>query len=120
MAAKLEERAMSQPDRTAAAAVISHHEQPPATLTALVAQLIDSADAGRLRQAWQVHETLVGWVHTELLPHAYAEEEALYSAAARLPEAQLLVQGMLAEHQAIAELATELETTASPVAAAAA
>ncbi|MFC7279963.1 DUF2249 domain-containing protein [Paractinoplanes rhizophilus] len=111
---------MSQPDRIAADAVISHHEQLATTLTQLVDGLIEPADAGRLREAWQVHEKLVGWVHTELLPHAYAEEEALYAAAARLPEAKLLVQGMLAEHQAIAELATELETTGSPVAAAAA
>jgi uncharacterized protein (DUF2249 family)/iron-sulfur cluster repair protein YtfE (RIC family) len=111
---------MSQSDRAAANAVVSHHEQLANTLTTHVARLIDSLEAGSLRSTWQVRDALVRWVHTELLPHAYAEEEALYPAAARLPEGRLLVRGMLAEHQAIAELVTELETTPSPVAAAAA
>lgn len=111
---------MSPSDRAAATAVVSHHEQLATALTELVAHLVESAEVGSLRNTWQVRDTLVGWVHAELLPHAYAEEEALYPAAARLPEGRLLVQGMLAEHQAIAELVTELETTPSPIAAAAA
>ncbi|MGA5299559.1 DUF2249 domain-containing protein [Nucisporomicrobium flavum] len=111
---------MSQSDRTAAAAVVAHHEQLAAALTRQVAELVEAADIGSLRRTWAVRDELVGWVHTELLPHAYAEEEALYPAAARRPEAKLLVDGMLGEHRAIAELVTELETTPSPVAAAAA
>ncbi|UQU67820.1 DUF2249 domain-containing protein [Couchioplanes caeruleus] len=111
---------MSQSDRTAAAAVVAHHEQLAAALTRQVAELVEAAAIGSLRRTWAVRDALVGWVHTELLPHAYAEEEALYPAAARRPEAKLLVDGMLGEHRAIAELVTELETTPSPVAAAAA
>jgi len=111
---------MSQTDRAAAAAVLRHHEQLDATLTGLVAELIEAAESGGRHRAWTVRDTLLAWVHAELLPHAYAEEESLYPAAARQPGAALLVAGMLAEHQAIAELVTELEVTPSPVAAAAA
>jgi len=111
---------MSQPDQVAATAIVSHHEQLATTLTELVAHLCEAAEVGSPRRTLQVRDLLVGWVHTELLPHAYAEEEALYPAAAQRPEGKLLVEGMLAEHRAIAELVTELETTPSPVAAAAA
>ncbi|WIN00161.1 DUF2249 domain-containing protein [Actinoplanes oblitus] len=110
---------MSQSDR-AAAAIVNHHEQLATALTELIAKLMESAETGRPDAARQARDELVSWVHTELLPHAYAEEKELYPAAARLPRASLLVQGMLAEHQAIAELVTELETTPSPIAAAAA
>jgi len=110
---------MSQSDRAAAEAVLRHHEQLDAALTALVAELIEAAEIGDLRRTRDVRDALLGWVHAELLPHAYAEEEALYPVAARQTGARLLVDGMLAEHQAIAELVTELETAPSPVAAAA-
>lgn len=111
---------MSQPDRAAAAAIVRHHEQLDAALTALVAELIEAAETSSLPRAGAARDALLGWLHAELLPHAYAEEDALYPVAAGQPGARLLVAGMLAEHQAIAELVTDLETTASPVAAAAA
>jgi iron-sulfur cluster repair protein YtfE (RIC family) len=111
---------MSQSDQAAAAAVVRHHEELANALIQHVTKLCEAAEIGSLRLTWQVRDALVGWLHAELLPHAYAEEEALYPVAARQPGGALLVEGMLAEHRVIAELATELETTPSPVAAAAA
>jgi iron-sulfur cluster repair protein YtfE (RIC family) len=57
---------------------------------------------------------------TELAPHARAEEESLYPAAARSGEARLLIDGMLAEHRVIFGLADEVAQATDPVRAAAA
>jgi uncharacterized protein (DUF2249 family) len=63
----------------------------------------------------------VAWLHAELLPHAQAEEAALYPAAAAQPGGRLLVDGMLIEHRAITAVDIELTTAATaPDAAAAA
>ncbi|WP_432994646.1 hemerythrin domain-containing protein [Dactylosporangium sp. CA-233914] len=111
---------MSHSDRAAAGAIVRHHDELAAALNGHVAELIVAAEIGGLRQAFTARDTLAGWVRTELLPHASAEEQALYPAAARQPGAGLLVDGMVAEHRAIVALVTELEATSSPVAAAAA
>ncbi|MEU7873713.1 hemerythrin domain-containing protein [Dactylosporangium sp. NPDC049140] len=111
---------MSQSDQSAAAAIVRHYAELSAALGELAAELIIAAEIGGLRPAYTARDALVGWVRAELLPHAFAEEEALYPAAARQPAGRLLVEGMLAEHQAIAALVDELETASSPVVAAAA
>jgi uncharacterized protein (DUF2249 family) len=46
----------------------------------------------------------VAWCGRELVPHALAEEEALYPAAHGTSEGRLLVEAMLGEHRLIAEL----------------
>ncbi|MEV4138802.1 DUF2249 domain-containing protein [Dactylosporangium sp. NPDC049742] len=99
----------------AARAVVSHHGELAATLTGLVAKVLEAAEAGRVGRH---REDLAAWLHAELLPHAYAEEASLYPVAAGLPGGGLLVEGMLGEHRAIAALVAELEEAASPVAAA--
>ncbi|GIF13688.1 DUF2249 domain-containing protein [Actinoplanes teichomyceticus] len=111
---------MSPSDEVAAAAVVRHHAQMATELDRLVRDLIRTAEIGGLRQIWQAREALVGWLTGELLPHANAEEAALYPAASGQPGAGLLITGMLAEHRAIGTLVTELTETASPVQAAAA
>ncbi|MEH1017324.1 DUF2249 domain-containing protein [Micromonospora sp. CPCC 206060] len=115
---------MSQPDlvadEQAARAVVRHHSDLAAVLTGHVTRLVDAVDVGTLRQVGACRDELVTWLHGELLPHAYAEEAALYPAAADLPAGKLLVEGMLGEHRAIAALVTELEQATSPTAAAAA
>ncbi|GAA0446668.1 hypothetical protein Aca07nite_57140 [Actinoplanes capillaceus] len=107
-------------DARAAQAVVTHHRQLAAALTGHVTDLVTAAEMGGLRQVWHHRDALLGWLHTELLPHAYAEENALYPAAAARPEGRLLVDGMLDEHRTIAALVAELEETSAPVAAAAA
>jgi uncharacterized protein (DUF2249 family) len=115
---------MSQPnlaaDQRAAEAVVRHHTQLAATLARHVSELLEAAELGIAEQTWQRRAALAQWLHGELLPHAYAEEAALYPVAADLPKGRLLVKGMLDEHRLIAALVTELEAATSPVAAAAA
>lgn len=107
-------------DQRAAEAVVRHHTELAATLDRHVTELRQAAEFGTLREAWQRRDELTGWLDAELLPHARAEEAALYPAAAAQPEGRLLVAGMLGEHQAITALVAELAQVASPVAAAAA
>ncbi|WP_433531635.1 DUF2249 domain-containing protein [Micromonospora sp. CA-263727] len=107
-------------DERAARAVVRHHSELSAALTGHVARLVDAVDAGVTRPGWTHRDELVTWLHGELLPHAYAEEAALYPAAAELPAGRLLVEGMLGEHRAITALVAELEETTSPTVAAAA
>jgi uncharacterized protein (DUF2249 family)/iron-sulfur cluster repair protein YtfE (RIC family) len=113
---------MSQPDladRRAAQAVVSHHSELAATLSGHVTRLVEAADADAPARVWELRGALTSWLHDELLPHAYAEEAALYPAAADLPAGKLLVDGMLGEHRVIAALVADLEAAASPVTAAA-
>jgi uncharacterized protein (DUF2249 family) len=62
----------------------------------------------------------VSWCTHELVPHALAEEKAMYPAAQVMSEGRLLVEGMLAEHQVITGLVHDLESAVEPVRAAAA
>ncbi|GIJ23010.1 DUF2249 domain-containing protein [Micromonospora lutea] len=107
-------------DEQAARAVVRHHSELSATLTGHVVRLVGAVDLGDTRQAWSCRDELVAWLHGELLPHASAEETALYPAAADLPAGRLLVEAMLGEHRAITALVIELNETTSPTVAAAA
>lgn len=113
---------MSQPDadRLAATAVVNHHAQLADELTGHVQRLRDAAVGGDPDLAQSRREALLDWLLTELLPHAAAEEAAMYPAAAELPAGKLLVDGMLAEHQAIAAAVAELSDAGTAVDAAAA
>ena len=74
-------------DHDAAASVVAHHRQLSADLDSHVSQL--QAAARTSGTDWEAHrDGLVAWLKTELLPHAAAEENALYPAAA----AQLLAE----------------------------
>jgi uncharacterized protein (DUF2249 family) len=106
-------------DERAARAVVRHHSDLEAALIGHVTRLVGAVDVGDPQQAWQCRDELVAWLHDELLPHASAEEAALYPAAADLPAGKLLVEGMLGEHRAITALVTELRESTSPTAAAA-
>ena len=114
----------SNADRAAAAAVVAHHTQLAADLSRLVAAVRAAAgqEAGPdTSPLWRgERQALLEWLRAELLPHAAAEETALYPAAADQPGARLLVEGMLAEHQAITALVAELDTAGTAVDAAAA
>jgi uncharacterized protein (DUF2249 family) len=104
-------------DHAAADAVVAHHSELSSVLTRHVASLRSAARAGS--DTWrEQRDTLVTWLRTELLPHAAAEEKALYPPAQAQEPGRLLVQGMLDEHRAIGRLVTQLETAGAAVDAA--
>jgi uncharacterized protein (DUF2249 family) len=105
-------------DHEAADAVVAHHSELAAALTRRVALLRAAARAGSDAQ-WREHrQDLLTWLRTELLPHAAAEEQALYPPAMADHSGRLLVEGMLGEHRAITRLVAELETAGTAVDAA--
>lgn len=111
----------SERDQDAAAAVIGHHTQLASELTHHATRLRDAATGPATGPDWQRHrDELQAWLREELLPHAKAEEDTLYPAAASQPGGRLLVDGMLSEHQAITTLASDLAAAGTPVDAAAA
>jgi uncharacterized protein (DUF2249 family) len=112
---------LSDADRRAAAAVVAHHTQLATELGRHVTALRDAAASHEDGSPWPLRrQALWDWLGQELLPHAAAEEAALYPAAARQPGGRLLVDGMLAEHQAINRLVRELDSAGTAVDAAAA
>jgi uncharacterized protein (DUF2249 family) len=94
------------------AAIERHHATLADELGALTARVLDHARAGDYEAS---RVALVTWFTLELLPHAQAEEEALYGAGADLEATRLLVTGMIAEHRALAALVADLDTAADPV-----
>ena len=110
----------SEADRHAADAIVDHHARLADALTAHAGLIRDSANGEDETQLWQRRDALLAWLHAELLPHAHAEEAALYPAAANQPGGRALIDGMIAEHQAITALVTELTAATTPVDAAAA
>jgi uncharacterized protein (DUF2249 family) len=107
-------------DAAAAAAVEQHHAEMAATLGRKVEDLVVAVAAGDAAAIAGANEALVGWCLRELLPHALAEEKAMYPAAHDTVEGRLLVTGMLAEHGVIVGLVEEVAEQADPVRAAAA
>ena len=63
---------------------------------------------------------LVGFCDTQLLPHARAEENSIYPAAATDGRTRLLIEAMIAEHRTIAALVEVVRYAYHPVRAAAA
>lgn len=112
--------ASSGSDAAAATQVEQHHAQLSGALLLAVERLVAAAAAGLGGDAEVAREELVRWCRTELVPHAKAEEEALYPAARRKAEGRLLVDGMLEEHRAIVALVDEVAGAPDGVRAAAA
>ena len=112
--------AKNEADLRAAEAVRQHHGEMAGRLDALVAGLgtaAADADAGAVEVA---RLRVVEWCEGDLLPHARAEEEALYPAAQATTEGRLLLEAMIGEHQAIGDLvATLVASSGKPVQAAA-
>jgi Hemerythrin HHE cation binding domain len=110
----------SAADQSAAQAVVRHHAQLAAGLDQRVEALVQLVDGEYLRKAESARQDLLAYLRGEILSHARAEEEALYPPAAAHPTGRLLVEGMIAEHRALAGLVTELSDARSLVRAAAA
>lgn len=108
--------ASTEQDAAAVRAVMSHHAEMAGTLTALARRVASAPDAGT---ALAARHELVLWTERDLVPHALAEEKAMYPAAHRDERARLLVDAMLAEHQLILGLVARLKAAGSQVEAAA-
>jgi uncharacterized protein (DUF2249 family)/iron-sulfur cluster repair protein YtfE (RIC family) len=106
--------ATSEQDAAAAEAVVQHHAIMAGALAGLTERVV--AASGN-ETAAQARDELVHWSVTELLPHARAEEEALYPLAAA--EGRLLVESMLGEHEVIEGLVEKLRSADTPMRAAA-
>ena len=100
-------------------AIVEHHAHLARELDQRITALVELVDGDYLLKAEGARQDLLSFVRRELLPHARAEEQALYPPAAAVAEGRLLVTGMVAEHQALVALVTELDGAASPVRAAA-
>jgi uncharacterized protein (DUF2249 family) len=112
--------ASTEADARAAEAVEQHHAQMAGALATQVEALVSAAAARDDQAAGSARAALVSWCEHELVPHALAEEKAMYPAAQAKPEGRLLVEGMLGEHQVITGLVQLLDSTTEPVRAAAA
>jgi len=112
--------ASDEADAHAAAAVEQHHAVMAGRLQMLVESLLSAVEGGNAASPMTAREDLVAWLRDDLLPHAAAEEKAMYPAAHGTERGRLLVDGMLAEHVTIGALVDEVEQAATPLRAAAA
>ncbi len=112
--------ASTEADSGAVAAVEQHHAELAGALALRVQAVVATASSGDAAGALAAAGDLVGWCERELVPHAGAEEQAMYPAARARPEGRLLVEGMLAEHAVITGLVREIAAAREPVRAAAA
>ena len=93
-------------------AIKAHHGELAGQLHRLTEELAAAARSG----AWERERNgLAAWYRTELLPHAAAEEKALYSRGTDLDNARLLVRAMIDEHHAIIAAVDALERASDTV-----
>jgi uncharacterized protein (DUF2249 family) len=113
--------ASTEADSRAAEAVRQHHAELAGALKLRVEELFTASMSDDGPAADAARDDLVGWCRRELVPHALAEEHAMYPAARATDEGRLLVEGMLGEHQVILGLIDDVaELVDVPRAAAAA
>ena len=101
-------------------AIVDHHARLAAGLDERVEALVHLVETDHLPRAETARADLVEYLDREIVPHARAEEQALYPPAAALAEGRLLVDGMIAEHHALTALVGELSGATSVVRAVAA
>jgi uncharacterized protein (DUF2249 family)/hemerythrin-like domain-containing protein len=106
-------------DSQAVEAVKNHHARLAGALAVQVEALVEAAARGDLPGAGAASDALVRWCDAQLIPHALAEEQAMYPRAHEDPRAALLVDAMLVEHQNLAVLVEALAQSDDPVRAAA-
>ena len=111
--------ASTESDAQAAEAVMTHHAAMAGAMAIRTETLLGAAAQGDVGAAERARLELVEWCETTLVPHAKAEEDALYPEAQRTVEGRLLMVGMVAEHEVIGRLLDELAAARSePVRAA--
>lgn len=110
--------ATSAEDARAVDAVKSHHSELAGRIAILSEALLDAASTGKDVDARR--RAMVDYLIGTVLPHATAEERALYPAAAGRREAKLLVDSMIAVHRVLGDLVGRIAKEPDPVRAAAA
>jgi uncharacterized protein (DUF2249 family) len=111
--------ASSEADARAAEAVTQHHAALAGALSLRAEALLTVASRGDASSAEQARRDLVEWCERELVPHALAEEQAMYPAAQATVEGRLLVEAMLGEHEVLTGLVREVAGAADTARAAA-
>src|SRR5450631_3278933 len=111
--------AASAADAQAVDAVKSHQAHLAGALAVHVESLVEAAARDDLPAAGAAASALVRWCDAELIPHALAEEQAMYPPAHEDPQADLLVDAMMAEHRDLTALVEAIAKSAEPVHAAA-
>lgn len=99
-------------DVAAMEAVKAHHARMAATLAQLADRIAAAPDA---TSALAARDELVHWAEHDLVPHASAEEQAMYPLAHEDPSGRLLVDAMLAEHRLIMRLVESLRAAPDQV-----
>jgi uncharacterized protein (DUF2249 family)/hemerythrin-like domain-containing protein len=108
--------ASSEQDAAAVEAVKQHHAQMAGALSALAGRVTAAATEAA---AMEARDELVRWAENDLVPHAKAEEVAMYPPAHQDARARLLVDAMLVEHELILGLVKTLREATGQVRAAA-
>ncbi len=112
--------ASTEQDAAAVEAVKGHHAEMAGTLAMLARRVAGAAEAGSAAgAAFAARDELVRWAEGDLVPHALAEEKAMYPLAHQDSRARLLIDAMLVEHQLILGLVASLKAARTPVEAAA-
>jgi len=105
--------ASTEADLSAVETIKEHHAEMAGALgarvTAVQAAVRDGHDVTAARNA------VVAWSRGDLLPHAAAEEQTIYAAAAERPEGRLLVEALVADHRAITELVDRVAVASDAV-----
>lgn len=107
-------------DAKAVEAVKAHHAQMAGALAMRTEALLAATSRRDADSAARARSDLLTWCRTDLIPHAMAEESALYPAAHRSDAGRLLIDAMLREHQQITGLVTGIEQATDDTRAAAA
>ncbi|MEU5592840.1 DUF2249 domain-containing protein [Streptomyces sp. NPDC020298] len=105
-------------DATALQAAEAHHARLAGELAGRVKMLINAVDRDP-SAAERNRAGLVAFCDRSLLPHAAAEEAVLYPAAHGMPEARLLIEGLIGEHRCLTALVEALRAAPGPAGAAA-
>lgn len=103
--------ASSREDAEALEAMEQHHAELLGGLTARVNAVVDATAAA---EAIAARDDLVDWCGRELIPHAKAEEIALYPAGLGFAELRPLVEAMIAEHAILVDLVEQIRTASTP------
>lgn len=113
--------ATNEQDAAAVAAMLAHHGELAQNLDLLVAAIIEAvADAAGGAEIEARRTELVEFCTHDLLPHAQAEEQALYPTARANSAAKLLVDTMIDEHRSLEQLVNLVRDEPVPVRLAAA
>jgi uncharacterized protein (DUF2249 family) len=102
-------------DAAAAEAIEQHHAQLAGALHAHVDTLVGALSRMDGDAALVARDDLVAWARRELVPHALAEEDAMYPVVHERPATRLLVDAMLAEHAVLVRLVDETADAADAV-----